>query len=192
MAALGGVAALTILSFIDTTRALHAQQPVTPARAAESSGLEVLQLRPNFYVIIGAGGNIAVQTGEDGVVVVDAGSAAKADVVVAAIKALWDKPIRYVIDTSADADHVGGNEKVAKAGRTLFNINNAFAEGLTNGGAAAGALGREGVDEDERADRRGIAVPGSLLADGKLRQPAQIHVSQRGGHRGPSPGRGAH
>jgi cyclase len=136
MAALGGVAALTILSFIDTTRALHAQQPVTPARAAESSGLEVLQLRPNFYVII-AGGNIAVQTGEDGVVVVDAGSAAKADVVVAAIKALWDKPIRYVIDTSADADHVGGNEKVAKAGRTLFNINNAFAEGLTNGGAAA-------------------------------------------------------
>ena len=79
-----------------------------PGGDAFASGLEVLQLRPNFYMIAGAGGNIAVQVGEDGVVVVDAGSAAKADAVVAAIKALWEKPIRYVINTSSDPDHVGG------------------------------------------------------------------------------------
>jgi cyclase len=108
-----------------------------PGRAADSDGLEVLQLRPNFYMVASAGGNIAVQVGEDGVVVVDAGSDAKADAVVAAIKALSTKPIRYVIDTSADPDRVGGNEKVAKAGRTLFVVNNPLGEGLTNGGAAA-------------------------------------------------------
>jgi cyclase len=82
--------------------------------------LEVLQLRPNFFMIAGAGGNIAVQIGEDGVVVVDAGSAGSAGSVVAAIKKLTPQPIRYVIDTSADPDHVGGNETVSKAGQTLF------------------------------------------------------------------------
>jgi len=82
--------------------------------------LEVLQLRPNFFMIAGAGGNIGVQIGEDGVVVVDAGTAASAPAVVAAIKKLTPQPIRYVIDTSADADHVGGNETLSKAGQTLF------------------------------------------------------------------------
>lgn len=82
--------------------------------------LEVLQLRPNFFMIAGAGGNIGVQIGEDGVVVVDAGAAASAPAVVAAIKKLTPQPIRYIIDTSADADHVGGNETVSKAGQTLF------------------------------------------------------------------------
>jgi glyoxylase-like metal-dependent hydrolase (beta-lactamase superfamily II) len=99
--------------------------------------LDVFQLRPNFYVLAGAGANIGVQLGEDGVIVVDAGTSARADRVVSAIKGLTDRPIRYVIDTSADADHVGGNEEVAKAGRTLFVTNNAFGQGMTNGGAAA-------------------------------------------------------
>src|SRR5262245_23461377 len=82
--------------------------------------LDVLQLRPNFFMIAGAGRNIGVQIGEDGVVVVDAGAAANASSVVAAIKKLTPQPIRYVIDTSADPDHVGGNETVSKAGQTLF------------------------------------------------------------------------
>jgi cyclase len=86
----------------------------------ETSDLEVLQLRPNFFMIAGAGGNIGVQVGDDGVVVVDAGVAARADAVVAAIKKLTSRPIRYVIDTSADPDHVGGNETISKAGQTLF------------------------------------------------------------------------
>jgi glyoxylase-like metal-dependent hydrolase (beta-lactamase superfamily II) len=90
------------------------------AGATESGDLEVLQLRPNFFMIAGAGGNIAVQVGDDGVVVVDAGAASRADAVVAAIKKITPRPIRYVIDTSADPDHVGGNETLSKAGQTLF------------------------------------------------------------------------
>jgi glyoxylase-like metal-dependent hydrolase (beta-lactamase superfamily II) len=88
--------------------------------AQAGSDLEVLPLRSSFYMIGGAGGNIAFQVGDDGVVVVDAGSAAAAPEVVAAIKRVTAAPIRYVIDTSADADHVGGNETVAKAGQTLL------------------------------------------------------------------------
>jgi cyclase len=90
------------------------------AQQAPGTNLEVLQVRPNFYMIAGAGGNIGFQVGVDGVVVVDTGSAASADAVIAAIKKVTTQPIIYVINTSADPDHVGGNAAVAKAGRTLF------------------------------------------------------------------------
>ena len=82
--------------------------------------LEVLQVRPNFNMIAGAGGNIGFQVGTDGVVVVDSGSRSSAEAVVAAIKKITARPIRYVINTGADADHVGGNAVIAKAGQTLF------------------------------------------------------------------------
>jgi cyclase len=82
--------------------------------------LEVLEVRPNFYMIAGAGGNIGVQVGVDGVVVVDTGNVESADAVVAAIRKITPRPIRYIINTNADADHVGGNAVVAKAGQTLF------------------------------------------------------------------------
>jgi cyclase len=100
--------------------------------------LEVLQLRPNFYMIAGAGANIGFQVGADGVVVVDSGSAASADAVVAAIKKITTQPIRYVINTSADPDHVGGNVIVAKAGQTLFTGNGGagLATNFLGGGAS--------------------------------------------------------
>jgi cyclase len=99
--------------------------------------LDVVRVRENVYLIAGAGANITLQFGGDGAVVVDSGTLANGDAVIAAIRKLTPQPIRYVIDTSADPDHVGGNEKLSKAGRTLFQTNNAFGEGMTNGGAAA-------------------------------------------------------
>jgi cyclase len=73
---------------------------VLSAQDAHGTSLQVLQLRPNFYMIAGAGGNIGFQVGTDGVVVVDTGSSASADAVVAAIKKVTTQPIRYVINTS--------------------------------------------------------------------------------------------
>ena len=111
---------------------------VLPAQDAHGTNLEVLQLRPNFYMIAGAGGNIGFQVGADGVVVVDSGSASSADAVVAAIKKVTAQPIRYVINTSADPDHVGGNATVAKAGQTLFTRNGGagLAANFLGGGAS--------------------------------------------------------
>jgi glyoxylase-like metal-dependent hydrolase (beta-lactamase superfamily II) len=91
-----------------------------PLFAQPGTSLEVLEVRPDFYMIAGAGGNIGVQVGVDGVVVVDTGNTENADAVVAAIKKITPRPIRYIINTSADADYVGGNAVVAKAGQTLF------------------------------------------------------------------------
>jgi glyoxylase-like metal-dependent hydrolase (beta-lactamase superfamily II) len=91
-----------------------------PAVAVQSNNLEILEVRPSFFMLAGAGANIGVQVGEDGIVVVDPGSAAAAPGVLAAIKRISAKPIRYIIDTGPDADHVGGNETLSKAGEKFF------------------------------------------------------------------------
>jgi len=110
-----GVLALGIVA--DWTGAAAAQGPSTPSASSE---LEILQVRPDFYMIAGAGGNVAVQTGPDGTVVVDAGSANRADDLVAAIRRITRTPIRFVINTGVEPDHVGGNVKVSQAGQTIF------------------------------------------------------------------------
>src|SRR5688500_8456417 len=86
------------------------------AQQAQASDLEVVQLRPNFYVIGGAGGNVVMQTGSEGVILVDSGSTAMADRLLSTIRRITPLPIRYIINTSMDADHVGGNEKLSRAG----------------------------------------------------------------------------
>ena len=129
------------------------------AAAAPSNGLEVLEVRPSFFVIAGAGANIGVQVGDDGVVVVDAGSAADAPAVLAAIKRISPKPIRYVIDTGPDADHVGGNEVLSKAGEKLFGGSN-----LGGGAAERRRLGGSDPLGRGRAAAHG-EVSGGRLAD---------------------------
>ena len=113
-----------------------AQGPPSPADRI-AGGLEVIQVRPDFFMIAGAGGNIAVQRGTDGAIVVDTGLAERATDVVAAIKALSPQPIRFVINTGAAADHVGGNAPVAQAGKTIFNAGNALGAAMTNNGGAS-------------------------------------------------------
>lgn len=83
--------------------------------AQGADDIEVIPVRPNFYMIAGAGGNIAVQIGPDGVLLVDTGAARMTERVLAEIRKLTSQPIRFIINSSADADHVGGNEKLAKA-----------------------------------------------------------------------------
>jgi glyoxylase-like metal-dependent hydrolase (beta-lactamase superfamily II) len=111
-----------------------------PTLTAQEDGLDVVKVRKNFYMLAGAGGNIGVQIGSDGVVLVNSGTAQATDQVLAALKKLTDQPIRYIINADGGKDFVGGNEKLAKAGYTIFTnaLGNAgFAGAMTNGGAAA-------------------------------------------------------
>jgi cyclase len=116
-------------------------------RASASSELDLVAVRSDFYMIAGAGGNVAAQLGPAGVVLVDTGSAPMADAVVAAVKRLTDRPIRYVINTSADADHVGGNEKLSKAGQTILGHqgSSGVSEDVYTSGGAASVLAHENV-----------------------------------------------
>ena len=82
--------------------------------------VKMVPVQGNVHMIVGAGANIAVQVGQDGVLVVDAGTAAASEKVIAAIKALAPgKEIRWMINTTFRADHTGGNEPIAKSGRTV-------------------------------------------------------------------------
>ena len=112
-----------------------------PMMAAEpEDGLDVVKVRKNFYMLAGAGGNIGVQIGSDGVVLVNAGTAAASDRVLGALKKLTDLPIRYIINVDAGPDFVGGNEKLSRAGYTIFTNalgNAAVVAAMTNGGGAS-------------------------------------------------------
>ena len=87
--------------------------------AQRGGQVRVTKVRPNIYMLTGAGGNITVMPFDLGAVVVDSGSTAMADSVLETIGQLSPKPIANIINTSATADHVGGNEKLHNAGRRL-------------------------------------------------------------------------
>jgi cyclase len=96
---------------------------VLGARGAAESEVHVVPVQGHVYMVVGAGANVAVQVGDDGVLLVDTGTAQMSDKVVAAVRTLTDKPIRYIIDTSIDANHSGGNQAIGKTGSTIAGGN---------------------------------------------------------------------
>jgi len=118
---------------------------ITLAQAAGPAALEVetLKVQGNVYLITGAGGNIAVQIGDQGILVVDTGLAAMSAKVLAAIRKLSDKPIQYVINTHVHADHTGGNDAIRKAGLTYVGAN--VTGNLTDAGVGAQVYAQDNV-----------------------------------------------
>ncbi len=77
----------------------------------------------NVYMLTGAGGNIGVSVGDDGVVMVDDQFAPLAPKIEAAIKGLTDKPVRFVLNTHWHGDHTGGNEALGKTATIVAHDN---------------------------------------------------------------------
>jgi cyclase len=102
----------------------HAQEP-------SSTRLTAWRVRNDIYMIVGAGGNTTVQVGDDGVLVVDTKLPAASNVLLDAISQISSKPIRYVINTHRHADHVGGNELIARYGGTAADGEDLFFNGET-------------------------------------------------------------
>jgi hypothetical protein len=129
---------------------------VAPLRAQQTGELRVLPVRGNIYLLSGAGTNITVSVGKDGVLLVDSGRAAMAEKTLAVVRELsrrvtatpsplkscvgvvqgcqwWSssellpattspgapRPISYIVNTSDDADDVGGNAVIGAAGRSF-------------------------------------------------------------------------
>jgi len=108
----------------------HAQAPQSPARRSAwppkleepaPGEVEVLPVRGNVHVIMGAGGNITVQVGEQGILLVDTGVASMSEKVWAAVQKVAPprKVLRYVINTDEDPEHTGGNAVIAAKGQTV-------------------------------------------------------------------------
>ena len=116
---------------------IFAQQNRTP-QPPQPTPVEIVPVRGHIYMLAGAGGNITLSVGSDGVLTVDSGLAQNADRVLAAINQLSQqldiqgqplksfpppKPIRFIINTHVHADHTGGNEVLGKAGKTFTGGN---------------------------------------------------------------------
>ena len=168
-----------------------------PTAAQQASDeLDLVQIRPNFYVIAGAGGNIVVQIGPEGVILVDSGSTEAADRVLATIRRLTPLPIRYIINTSMNPDHVGGNDKLARAGLSILPGAVAAGAGLdddlvSNSGRAS-VLAHENVLTRMTASTGPQAAPVCALAYEDIRLPAVLDVPEWRRHSGPSHARGDH
>jgi cyclase len=147
------IAAVAAMALVAPMRAQQA-----PPRAAGE--LRVLPVRGNIYLLSGAGANITVSGGKDGVLLVDSGLATMAEKTLAVVRELsrrvtaspaplrscigvvhgcqwWSssellpattspgapRPISYIVNTSDDADDVGGNAIIGAAGRS-FGVRN--------------------------------------------------------------------
>ena len=93
----------------------------------------------SVYMLTGAGGNIGVSVGDDGIVVVDDQYAPLAEKIRAALKGITDKPVRFVLNTHYHGDHTGGNEAFGKEGTPIIahdNVRGRLAAGTTRRGTA--------------------------------------------------------
>jgi cyclase len=84
--------------------------------------VETYPVQNGVYLLVGAGGNVTVETGHQGVTVVDSGDGEVTADLLAAVHKLSNKPIKYLINTSVERDYAGGNESMAKADGTTSNL----------------------------------------------------------------------
>jgi glyoxylase-like metal-dependent hydrolase (beta-lactamase superfamily II) len=100
-----------------STQATWAWKPAI--QTAGDGQVYVQHVRDNIYLLIGAGGNITVSAGDDGILLVDGGTAAMSDKVLAAVRTISKGPIRYLVNTNERDEYSGANERIAAAGETI-------------------------------------------------------------------------
>ncbi|MGE4163233.1 MAG: MBL fold metallo-hydrolase [Vicinamibacterales bacterium] len=100
-------------------------RPGRPDLAA--TGVQVLPVQGQVHLIAtGQGSNVVVLAGEQGVILVDTSVLAVSDQVIAEIRKLSARPIRGIVNTTLDLDHIGANEKIALLGQPMFLGNTGF------------------------------------------------------------------
>ena len=113
--------------------AIAVSVPIGAAAAAQQNAsqveIEVVPVREGVHMLTGAGGNMAVFLGEDGVLLVDAGYAELAERVTTAVQELCRREsanadLRYLINTHWHSDHTGANAYMAEAGATIVGHEN--------------------------------------------------------------------
>ena len=95
----------------------------TPTVFAQHGDIAVLHVQGNVHMLHTPAGNMTVQAGDDGILIVDSLSAERADEIHAAIAPLSAKPIQLIVNTHAHASHTGGNARLAQLGSSILGGN---------------------------------------------------------------------
>jgi glyoxylase-like metal-dependent hydrolase (beta-lactamase superfamily II) len=90
--------------------------PVRPTPNPATTEISVVRVQRNVYMLASSAGNVAVQIGDDGVLLVDTGTAPMAQKLFGALRTLSSKPIHTIINTHMHGDHTGGNQALVKLG----------------------------------------------------------------------------
>ena len=119
MPAMRNTTALVLFATLLGARAVHAQQP-----NFDNVTIKTTKLTDGIYMLEGAGGNIGVSVGDDGVLVIDDQYAPLTPKIKAAIAAISPKPIKFILNTHWHGDHTGGNENMADLGAVIVAHDN--------------------------------------------------------------------
>ena len=130
--ALASALAIVRAQQVPTRRALDNEWPET----VRVEGVEIVHVQKNVYMLVGAGANVTVQYGDEGVVIVDSGAPGQTGRLMAAIRSLTRKPIRYLVNTGPDPDHVAGNGEIVKAAGARLPVTGRLGQGPENVGTS--------------------------------------------------------
>ena len=109
------LAAATLLLALSPVAGAQQQQDFSAVQ------IKATKLADNFFMLEGQGGTIGALAGPDGVFLVDSQFAPLTEKIVAAVKQISDRPIKFLVNTHQHPDHTGGNENFAKLGVTLIS-----------------------------------------------------------------------
>jgi glyoxylase-like metal-dependent hydrolase (beta-lactamase superfamily II) len=155
---------------------VRAQQAAAPPAAAapdlDAVRIDVVPVRGGVYMLVGAGGNTTIQVGGDGVMVVDTQFAPLSGRILDTIRSISTAPIRYVVNTHVHADHTGGNEAIARAGRTR-------AGGNVVGDIGAAATDTARIVAHENVLKRMVKGPGGQPAAAAGAWPTDTFFNRR-------------
>ncbi len=107
--------------------------------------IHVLPVQGAVSMLLGDGGNIAVQVGDQGPMVVNSGAGTISDKIVASVKKLSDKPIQFLVNTGFQADFTGGNVKLRAAGLDPSVQGSFFSGQFADAGKGATIIGHQNV-----------------------------------------------
>ena len=140
---------VTVLGLSATTSLSHGQGNFAGVE------LSITPVAGNVYMVQrpGGGGNIGVQVGPDGVLLVDSLFAPLTERLVAGVKQVTDEEIRFLVNTHIHIDHVGGNENLADMGVLIFAHDNTrlrFFEERSRFPRAGGSFARNNLPQLDR------------------------------------------
>jgi glyoxylase-like metal-dependent hydrolase (beta-lactamase superfamily II) len=147
----------------------HARRAIDPN--PHDGEIHVLPVQGNLYMLVGDGGNIAVQIGDQAPLVVNSGAGQLTDKVVAAIRKLTDKPIQFIVNTNYGTDYTGGNVKLRAAGHDPSVEGSFFSGQFADAGSGATILGHQNVQNHLLALKKpGDGIPSDTFFQGRRRK----------------------